>query len=204
MSGTDATLIPGYAYGNASLRPSPVTVAELELLKLTVGWTPDDEVALRLAGHVLEGQTKKIVDHWRRQIIGNIPHLARHSKTPDGMPLPEYSQRSGARFEQWILDTCLRQYDQDWLNYQNEIALRHMVPGKNKTDGVQSTPFVPLRDIVAFIPVMNETIRSYLAAKGHRAIEVERMHVAWCKSVQLQVALWLRPYSDSGVLRSQW
>ena len=204
MSGPDRTLIPGYAYGSPGLAPSPVTMEELEQLKQTVGWTADDKAALRLAGDVLADQTKVIVDHWRRRIIGGIPHLARHSQTPDKKPLPEYSLRSGARFEQWILDTCLRQYDQDWLNYQHEIALRHMEPRKNKTDGVQSTPFVPFRDIIAFVPVMNETIKPYLAAKGHSATEVERMHAAWCKSLQLQVTLWSRPYLDSGSATSQW
>jgi hypothetical protein len=61
-------------------------------------------------------------------------------------------------------------------------------------DSVQSTPYVPLRDIIAFIAVMNETIKPYLAAKGHSAQEVEQMHSAWCNSLQLQMALWTRAY----------
>jgi hypothetical protein len=68
---------------------------------------------------------------------------------------------------------------------------------KNSTDGVNSTPYVPLRDIIAFIAVMNETIKPYLAAKGHTAEDVEKMHRAWTKSLQLQVALWAQPYSDT-------
>lgn len=204
MNCPNTNLISGYEYGSAKLGSSPVTTEDLAELKQTVGWTAGDEAALRLAGHVLASQTREIVDHWRRRIIGRIPHLAQHSQTLEKNPLPEYSQRSGARFEQWILDTCLREYDQDWLNYQHEIAKRHMEPGKNKTDGVQSTAFVPFRDIVAFVPVMNETIKPYLAAKGHTAAEVERMHVAWCKSLQLQIALWSRPYLESGTTKSQW
>lgn len=196
--------IPGYAFGSPGLNPSPVTLADLDFLKLTLAWTAGDDSALRLAGHVLADQTKAIVDHWRRRIIGSIPHLARHSQSLDGKALPEYTLRSGVRFEQWILDTCLLEYDQDWLNYQHQIALRHMEPEKNKTDGVSSTPFVPFRDIIAFIPVMNETIKPYLAAKGHSALEVERMHLAWCKSLQLQAALWSRAYLDSKSTMSQW
>ena len=53
---------------------------------------------------------------------------------------------------------------------------------KNQVDGVRSTAYVPLRDILGFIAVINETIRPYLAAKGHSAEEVEKMHRAWCKS----------------------
>jgi hypothetical protein len=135
------------------------------------------------------------VDHWRRGIIGGIPNLIRHSRTPNGEPLPEYQAKSGLRFEQWVLDTCFRPYDQDWLNYQNEIASRHTSLKKNTTDGVDSTPYVPLRDIIAFVAVMNETIKPYLAAKEHRAEDVEKMHRAWTKSLQLQIALWSQVYA---------
>jgi hypothetical protein len=62
-------------------------------------------------------------------------------------------------------------------------------------DGFQSTTHVPLRDIIAFIPVMNETIKPYLTAKGNSAGDVEKMHRAWCKSLQLQIALWTGLYA---------
>ena len=201
---TTSRQIEGYDYGSPSLEASPVTLHELELLKQTVGWSSDDEKYLRLAGEVLAEQARVIVDHWRLQIISNIPHLARHSKTPEGEPLPDYAARSGARFEQWIRDTCLRAYDQDWLNYQHQIALRHMEQKKNLTDGVRSTAFVPLRYIIAFIPVMNETIKGYLAAKGHSAMDIEKMHLAWCKSLQLQMSLWTRSYMEPKSTHLQW
>jgi Protoglobin len=144
------------------------------------------------------------VRHWRSGIIAGIPHLARHSRTPEGDSLPDYLAKSNLRFEQWILDTCLRPYDQDWINYQHEIALRHTSLKKNQVDGVRSTPYVPLRDILAFIAVMNETIKPYLAARGHSAEEVDKMHLAWCKSLQLQAALWARPYSDVARISNEW
>ena len=95
------------------------------------------------------------------------------------------------------MDTCLRPYDQEWLNYQQEIALRHTTAKKNQVDGVRSTPFVPLSDIIAFVSVMNETIKPYLSAKGDGPEEVDKMHQAWCKSLQLQLALWVKPYMES-------
>src|SRR6201999_2718324 len=140
---------------------------------------PENERYLRLAGDVLGEQTGQIVQRWRSEIIASIPNLARHSRSPEGNPLPGYLARSSLRFQQWILDTCFRPYDQDWLNYQQEIALRHTSIKKNQTDGVNSTPYVPLRDIVAFLAVMNETIKPYLASRGHPAAEVEKMHRAW-------------------------
>lgn len=204
MNEPDSTIIPGYTYGSTSLDLSRVAMQELDSLKLTVGWTSEDDAFLRLAGQVLSDQTTAIVDHWRRRIIGSIPHLARHSQDLDGRPLPEYTVRSGKRFEQWILDTCLRTYDQDWLNYQHEIARRHMEPRKNQTDDVRSTSFVPLRDIITFVTVMIETIKAYLAAKGHTPAEVEGMHRAWSKALQLQVALWVRSYFDTTEQNFQW
>jgi hypothetical protein len=201
---TSSTPIAGYSYGTAEVARSPISIEQLQSLKVTAGFTDEDERYLRLAGQVLADQTEKIVLHWRSGIIANIPNLARHSRTPEGDPIPAYLGASNLRFQQWIRDTCLRPYDQDWLDYQNEIALRHTTFKKNKTDGARSTPFVPFRDIMAFVPVMNETIKPYLAAKGHSNEEVDKMHRAWIKSVQIQLALWLGPYAEAGHTSPQW
>jgi len=199
-----AEQIPGYSYGAAEVARSPVSMKELEELKTSAGFTEEDERYLRLAGEVLGEQTKQIVDHWRSGIIASIPNLARHSRTLEGNAIPEYLAKSNLRFQQWILDTCLRPYDQDWLNYQREIALRHTVLKKNKVDGVQSTPYVPLRDVMVFTAVMNETLKSYLAAKGHSPEEIEKMHRAWCKSIQMQLALWAGTYSETEQTTNEW
>jgi len=196
--------IPGYSYDAPEVAKSPISIWELDELKISAGFTAEDERYLRLAGEVLSVQTRQIVEHWRSEIIAGIPHLARHSRTPDGKPIPEYLANSNLRFQQWILDTCLRPYDLDWANYQQEIVLRHMAPKKNKTDGVRSTSYVPFRDILAFVAVMNETIKPYLAAKGDSPTDVERMHRAWCKSMQLQMALWAAAYTGSALRTNQW
>ena len=195
--------IPGYTYGTPDSAKSPVTVTDLERLKQSTGFTAQDEHYLRMAGEVLADQTKALVERWRAE-IAKSPHLAKHSKDAEGKPITRYSENSRLRFQQWILDTCLRPYDQDWLNYQQEIALRHTSVKKNKTDGVESTPYIPLRDIIGFIAVMNETIKPFLAANGHTAEDVEKMHTAWCKSVQLQIALWAEPYTDSRRAPDEW
>jgi Protoglobin len=188
--------IAGYGYGSAEIAASPVSLQDLELLKITVGFTPDDERYLRLAGEVLTGQTHAIVMQWRGQIIAHIPHLAQHSRALDGSPLPDYLAASNLRFEQWILDNCSRPHDRQWLDYQHEIALRHTRAKKNRTDGAPSTAYVPLRDVIGFVAVLNDTIRPYLASRGHPSVEVDGMHRAWCRSIQLQVALWARAYSS--------
>jgi hypothetical protein len=196
--------IPAYTYGTSEVAASPVSLDELQALKISVGFTAEDERALRLAGEVLTGQTQQIVAHWRSGIIAGIPNLARHSRTPENEPNPAYLAASNLRFEQWILDTCLRPYDQDWLNYQQEIALRHTSIKKNQADGVRSTAFVPFRDVVAFTAVLNETIKPYLTRNGHSETEVAAMHLAWTKSLQMQIALWTKPYMDLAPTSNEW
>ena len=201
---TVADEIPAYTYGTPAVEASPVSLDELEALKVSVGFSGEDERFLRMAGEVLDGQTKQIVAHWRSGIIAGIPNLARHSRTLAGEPNPEYLAKSNLRFEQWILDTCLRPYDQDWLNYQQEIALRHTSVKKNQADGVDSTAYVPFRDVVAFVAVLNDTIKPYLASRGHSDADVAGMHLAWTRSLQMQITLWTKPYMDLAKTSNEW
>jgi len=196
--------IPGYTYGTSEVARSAVSPQELDLLKISAGFTPEDERYLQLAGTVLQGQTAQIVQHWRNGIIASTPNLARHSRSPEGDAIPQYLANSNLRFEQWILDTCFRPYDQEWANYQHEIALRHTSVKKNQTDAVRSTPHVPLRDIIGFMAVINETIKPYLAVGGHPQDEVDKMHRAWCRSMQIQLALWSAPYADGKCAPNEW
>jgi hypothetical protein len=196
--------IPAYTYGTPEVAASPASLEELQALKTSVGFTTENERFLHLAGEVLTGQTQQIVAHWRSGIIAGIPNLARHSRTPENEANPAYLAASNLRFEQWILDTCLRPYDQDWLNYQQEIALRHTSIKKNEADGVRSTAFVPFRDVVAFTAVLNETVKPYLAKNGHSEADVNAMHLAWMKSLQMQIALWTKPYMDLAPTSNEW
>ena len=197
--------IAGYDYGSPHVSQSPISVEEFDLLKQSAGFTHDDERWLHAAGEVLKGQTKALVGKWRG-VIAVHPHLAKYSLRPNGEKDPRYSEQSGLRFEQWILDTCLRPYDQDWLNYQQEMALRHTSVKKNKTDKVESAPTIPLRHIIAFTAVITdpEILKPFLAAKDHSADEIDKMHRAWCKSVLLQIALWAEPYANPRLAPNEW
>jgi len=75
--------IPGYAYGAEAISKSSISLQELEQMKTSVGFTTEDERFLNLAGEVLKDQVKQVVEHWRSKIIASIPHLARHSRSPD-------------------------------------------------------------------------------------------------------------------------
>ena len=188
--------IPGYAYGAADLAASPVSLDELRLLEKTVLFTDDDRAALRQAGAVLADQVDDVLDVWYG-FVGSNPHLVASFAGADGQPNADYLAAVRRRFGQWIRDTCERDYDQQWLDYQHEIALRHYRAKKNRTDGVDSTAIIPLRYMIAFIYPITATIRPFLEKRGHSVEEVDRMHQAWFKSVVLQVTLWSRPYVEA-------
>jgi hypothetical protein len=194
-----ANNIAGYDYGKASVAKSPVSLEELEQLKQTVTLTEDDTRNLRAAGDILENQTEEIINTWRG-VIGAQPHLAHYFAAANGKPDDQYKSRVKERFKQWVVDVCRRPFDQDWLNYQHEIGLRHTHLKKNKTDGASTPPQLPLRYLIAFTAVINDTIKPFLAKGGHNPEKVEAMHRAWCKAVLLHVTLWSRAY----VAESDW
>jgi hypothetical protein len=189
--------VPGYDFGAGTVARSPLGVEELDLLKQTVLFTREDEEYLRLAGDVLEDQADEVLDLWYG-FVGSHPHLVYYFSGPDGEPDGDYLGRVRERFKRWIFDTCRRPYDREWLDYEQEIALRHTRAKKNRTDEVQATEHIPLRYMVAFIYPITATIKQFLANKGHPPEEVEKMHQAWFKSVVLQVTLWSYPYAKEG------
>lgn len=193
MDSTRSTL-KGYNYGQAAI--SPVTMEDLTLLKASVMFGPEDEVFLRLAGDVLSDQTEEITDLWY-ELIGSHPHLLKYF-SKNNMANLEYLTAVRLRFAQWIKDLCYRPFDQDWLNYQHEIALRHHKIKKNVTDEIEAAPFVHYRYITAFIYPVTAFIRPLLFKQGHSAAEVEAMHQAWFKAVVLSATLMTYPYIRSG------
>ncbi|MDI3406477.1 protoglobin domain-containing protein [Streptomyces cavernicola] len=188
--------IAGYDYGASDLAPSPVTPQELRDLEASVLWTDDDAASLARAAQVLDGQIEDVLDVWYG-FVGANPHLLAAFASPDGTPVDQYLARVRGRFGQWIRDTCTRPHDGQWLDYAQEIALRHTRAKKNTTDDVRSTPYVPLRHVIALIYPITATMRPFLAKGGDDEDTVDKMHQAWCKAVTLQVALWAQPYAGN-------
>lgn len=190
--------IPGYTYGSKEVTKSPVSLKEFELLKNTVLWTDEDEKYIRMSREVLADQTDDILDVWY-SFVKVEPHLAVFfSHKSDHRPNKEYMEAVRLRFKQWILDSAAANYDQDWLNYQHEIALRHLTK-KNQTDDADSVEIINFRYILALIYPLTATLKPFLAKKHtHDAEDVECMHQAWIKSVLLQVCLWSQPYVKEG------
>jgi hypothetical protein len=190
--------IPGYDYGAPHAAHSPVALSELRALEQTVGWTARDAKALKMAADVLSDQAEELVDHWRTQ-IGAQPRLARWFVGPNGRPDDAYKAAVKKRFVQWVIDLCTRPRDQAWLDYQEEIGLRHTPAKKNATERAETPELVPLRYLIAFAAPVVLDAKDFLARKGHGLEDIERMHAAWTKSVLLEIALWSRPYVGDGL-----
>lgn len=194
----NAFAIPGYSFGTPSVPHSPLSLEDLELLKKTVMFDEEDAKHLRLSREVLADQIDDVLDVWYG-FIGSQPHLLRYFVNKfTGQPDTKYLEAVRKRFAQWIVDTAEAKYDQNWLDYQHEIGLRHNRIAKNKTDGVAATEQIELRYILALIYPVTSTLKPFLAKKGHPPEAVEKMHQAWIKSVLLQVILWSQPYVKDG------
>lgn len=192
------TPIAGYTYGDSQLPKSPISLEQLAEIQKSLLFTADDEKYLRMSHDVLSSQVEEVLDVWYG-FVASTPHLVHYfTDSTTNKPNPEYLGRVRKRFGQWILDTAKANYGQDWLNYQHQIALRHHHSGKNKTDNVSSVPHIHFRHLVALHYPITATLKPFLAKGGHSADEVDKMHQAWIKSVQLQVILWSYPYVTPG------
>ena len=160
-----AASIAGYDYGSADAARSPVTLGELRELEQSAGWTEEDAATLRRHGAIFRDRDAEMVDAWRAAIAAQ-PHLAKWFFGPDGKPDEEYKAKVKARFVQWVRDACFRPRDRAWLDYQEEIGLRHTLLKKNQTDGAHTAPLVPLRYLYAFSAMVAAISRRFFAEAG--------------------------------------
>lgn len=189
--------IPGYDFGSPQSAKSAVSIEELQQLEQTLGWTDEDERLLRKHLNFFRSQAESMVDAWRA-VIGAQPHLAHWFLGPDGNPDDEYKARVKRRFVQWVVDVAVRPHDETWLDYQEEIGLRHTPDKKNRTDDRHTPAKVPLRYLIAFVPVVTD-IRRFLVPVIKDAAELVAVERAWTKAVHLHITLWCRPYVKQGL-----
>lgn len=190
--------IPGYRLNDPALPASPIAANEFEDLKASLLFGPADVAALRKAEAILAPQVEAVLDVWYGFVGGN-PHLLKYFANPKtGAPVGAYLDAVRKRFGQWIIDTCRADYDSRWLAWADEIGKRHHRSGKNRTDGVDAAPHIPISQILALVIPITVTIKPFLAKTGAGAADVEAMHAAWTKSVLLQAILWSRPYVKDG------
>jgi len=179
-----AAELPGYDYG--SVGRSPVAWDEFEDLKRLVGFTDQDQELLLRAGEVIGPRLQELLGHWFGQLG---PWIHPTFRGPD---MERYSATAGARFGRGILDGFTRTYDQYWLDYQQEVGLRHGRAKKNSTDGVDSVAVVPFRHLLASVSVLSNIPEEFL--EGLQPTDAAGVRDAWSKSLFLQVVLWSRSY----------
>jgi hypothetical protein len=184
--------IPGYDYGTPGSAVSSVTERDLSELEQAAGWTARDAEVLARHADLFRANAESMVDAWR-SVIGSQPQLSRWFVGPDGKPDDEYKMSIKRRFVQWVIDVAVRPHDQDWLNYQQEIGLRHTPAKKNKTDSADTPPLVPFRYLLGFIPVVLP-IREFFKDAIQDEAELNKIQEAWTKAVLLHVTLWSRAY----------
>lgn len=185
--------IPGYDYGNQSSARSPLSNEELRELEETIGWSDADAEILLRHAEIFQQHAEEMVDAWR-SVIGSQSHLVKWFFGPDGKRDAEYAAKVKARFVRWVVDVIVRPHDRAWLDYQEEIGLRHTPEKKNKTDGRQTPPLVPLRYVLAFVPTVTISTRPFFLRHGLVGTELQQLEDAWSKAVQLHITLWARPY----------
>jgi len=190
-------VIPGYEFGSARSAKSPLSLEDLAHLEQTVGWTGEDEERLRRHADLFRKQAETMVDSWR-DVIGKQSHLSHWFVGPDGKPDDEYKASVRKRFVQWVVDVATRPHDRTWIDYQEEIGLRHTPAKKNKTDDRHTPPVVPLRYLLAFIPVVLE-VKRFFQADIPDTEELAALEQSWIKSVHLHLTLWTRPYTLEGL-----
>lgn len=186
------------AAGVGPLPAAPISMEEFQNLKDTALFTNEDVQSLRMSWDVLRDQVEDVLDVWYG-FFADHPFLVQtFSRRSDGQPDQRYLAAVRQRFAQWIEKTAQANYDQQWLNDQHEIGLRHHRTAKNRTDHVDSVDIVPLRYLVPSVFPLAHTLKPFLANKGHAPDQVEKMHQAWLKSLLLQVTLWSQPYVKEG------
>ncbi|MGH7649801.1 MAG: protoglobin domain-containing protein [Gemmatimonadaceae bacterium] len=189
------TNIAGYDYGRPESAHSPVSLDELRQLEATIGWSDTDAKTLERHGSIFRDNAEHMVDAWRA-VIGKQPHLAKWFVGPDGKPDDAYKASVKKRFVQWVLDACFRPHDQTWLDYQEEIGLRHTPAKKNQTDNGHTPPLVPLRYVLGFMTVITIATRKFFIDAGLAGDDLQELEDAWAKGVLLHVTLWSRPYTQ--------
>src|SRR5581483_12060273 len=174
--------ISGYDFGKPDVARSPISLDELHQLEASAGWTAEDAKVLERHRNIFLEHAEEMVDSWR-SVIGSQPHLAKWFAGSDGKPDDQYKAKVKARFVQWVRDVFTRPHDQAWLDYQEEIGLRHTPAKKNVADGAHTPDRVPLRYLLAFTAVIALTLRTFFRQAGVDGEELHRLQDAWTKAV---------------------
>jgi hypothetical protein len=134
---------------------------EFDELKVLLRFTDQDVRQLRRVGELLTDRLQEL-DRYLMDWTGPVA-MTSVVRQADGTVDEAYLERAHARLVHGFVDTCTRDFDQAWLDYQHEVGLRHHRTKKNQADGAHGVvPHIPFRWIVAFLYPFTQAIRPLL------------------------------------------
>lgn len=151
---------------------------ELRYLKRTVTFNELDKRYLRMASEVLRDRADALLSEWYQYLCSQA-HLRSYFQ-PEGQSQTSVREAVRQRFGQWLVDTCMGDYDLEWFDRQQQIGLGYLPPCDRHP--------MPLQYAIASIAPFTNILKQFLASIGYNSEAVDRMHQALFKSILLQVA----------------
>ncbi len=190
--------IKGYVYGKAEVPKAPISKEELKLLLDSALWTQEDEENRKIIGEVIKENMSDMLN----QIVsyfGSRDYLIYYFKDERGETTEtEYVNNTVDRLAQWLLDICFRPIDENFVNYQYLIGIRHTFDGKGKADNVKTIPHIPMRYMITCIFPVTAVIRSFLERKFDDPKIVEKLYDTWFKLQVITTAFFCAHYTKEG------
>jgi hypothetical protein len=124
-------------------------------------------------------------------------YRAHYFGNPDGHVRLAYLAAVRLQLAQWMQYTYRACNDQAWLDYQQEIALRHAPAPKHLTDEAAAVAdHIPTRYMIAYNYPISATIKPFLSKKGHSAGDIRQ---AWFKAIVLEIFWRASPYAQTDI-----
>jgi Protoglobin. len=190
--------IPGYIYGKPEVPKAPLTKKDFELLLDSVLWTKEDEENRELLGEIIKENMKEILDKIV-SYFGSKEYLIYYFKDRQAQTtITEYVNNTVDRLAQWLLDICYKPLDENFINYNYLIGIRHTYEGKGKADNVSTVEHIPARYMVTCLFPITVVLKDFIARKVEDPVLTDRLYNTWFKLQVITTALFLIPYTKEG------
>jgi len=190
--------IKGYIYGKPEVPKAKITIQEFQLMLDSVLWTKEDEENRKILGEIIKENMNDILNAIVNY-FGSKEYLLYYFKDKTGTTtVSEYVNNTVDRLAQWLLDLCFRPLDENFINYNYLIGLRHTEIEKGKADNVGTIPHIPLRYMVTCVFPITAVLKSFIEKKVDDPVIVDKLYHTWFKLQVITTALFLIPYTKEG------
>jgi len=190
--------IKGYIYGSQEVPKLKITKQELEQLLDSALWTNEDEENRKILGEIIKENMNEILNKIV-SYFGSREYLIYYFKDKQGVTtITEYVNNTVDRLAQWLLDICFRPIDENFVNYQYLIGIRHTYDGKGKADNIESIQHIPMRYMITCIFSVTSVLKEYIEKKLEDPKLVDRLYNTWFKLQVITTALFCAHYAKEG------